>query len=189
MVSDKYSYVGEKIKYERLSHNLTLQELADKTKLSVSFLSQLENGKINPSLKALDKIASFFSIHIANLFVKSQKMQSYHFEDSDHIEVRNNNKILKFLMPKLKEMKAVVLTLEDYNDSIDYTIHQGIEFLYTVEGKIKVDFGIEAENKICKSGDTMIYLAQRTHRILNAHPGISKCFIVNLENTDSINIK
>lgn len=189
MVSDKYSYVGEKIKIERLNHNLTLQELADQTELSVSFLSQLENGKIAPSLKALDKIASYFSIHIANLFVKPKTMESYHFKEKDHIEVKNNNKLLKFLMPKLEEMKAVLLTLEDYDENIDFTIHKGIEFLYVIEGKIKVDFAVGEESTICESGDTMIYLAQRTHRILNAHSGLSKCFIINLENSNSINIK
>lgn len=189
MVSDKYSYVGEKIKIERLNHDLTLQELADETGLSVSFLSQLENGKIAPSLKALDKIASYFSIHIANLFDKPRQMESYHYQESDHIEVENGNKLLKFLMPKLQEMKAVLLTLEDFNDNIDYTIHKGVEFLYVIEGKLIVDFAVEDENQLCEAGETMIYLAQRTHRIINGHSGISKCFIVNLENTDTINIK
>ncbi|SIQ34855.1 helix-turn-helix domain-containing protein [Halanaerobium kushneri] len=189
MVTEKYSYVGEKIKLERLNHDLTLQELADETGLSVSFLSQLENGKIAPSLKALDKIASFFSIHIANLFVKPQSLETYHFSNSDHIEVENDNKFLKFLMPKLEEMEVVLLTLEDQNENFDYTTHKGVEFVYVLEGKVVLDFSNNQEKLICEEGDSMIYIAQRPHRILNAHSGSSKCFIINLEKSESINIK
>lgn len=189
MVTEKYSYVGEKIKLERLNHDLTLQELADETGLSVSFLSQLENGKIAPSLKALDKIASFFSIHIANLFVKPKALETYHYTNTDHISVENDNKFLKFIMPKLEEMEVVALTLEGYNENFNYTTHKGVEFVYVTEGRISLDFAMDSENLICETGDSMIYIAQRPHRIINAHSGVSKCFIINLEKSDSINIK
>lgn len=189
LVTEKYSYVGEKIKLERLNHDLTLQELADGTGLSVSFLSQLENGKIAPSLKALDKIASFFSIHIANLFVKPRSLETYHYSNDDHIEVENDNKFLKFIMPKLEEMEVVFLTLDNYNENIDYTTHKGVEFVYVIEGRISLEFALDSESHICESGDSMIYIAQRPHRIINDHAGTSKCFIINLENSDTINIK
>jgi transcriptional regulator with XRE-family HTH domain len=37
--------------------NMTKSELADKAEISVSFLSDLTNGKANPSLKIMDAIA------------------------------------------------------------------------------------------------------------------------------------
>lgn len=189
MTVNKYSYVGEKIKFERINHGLTLQDLADETGLSVSFLSQLENGKISPSLKALDKIASFFSIHISNLFVKPKLSKTYHYTNEDHIEVKNDNKKLKFIMPKLDELEIVVLSFDNEYQNSDYTTHQGVEIIYVLEGELKLEFKNDGESHYCQSGDSLIYKAERPHRILNVHQGFSKCFSINLAQSDNLNIR
>lgn len=185
----KYSYVGKKIKMERLERGLTLQDLALETDLSVSFLSQLENGKISPSLKALDKIASFFSIHISNLFIEPKPLKTYHFSKDEQLEVENGNKHIQFIMPKLEELETVILTLDGKNDDYEYTTHPGIELVYVIEGEIKIDFSKDDEVFICKNGDSVLYVADKEHRILNNYGGTSKCFVINLVKEEKINIK
>lgn len=54
--------VGEKIKELRKKNNLKLEELAEKTGLSISYISLIERGLKNPSLKALEKIAKAFKL-------------------------------------------------------------------------------------------------------------------------------
>ena len=49
--------VGKRIKELRKYKNLSLKQLADKIPLSVSFLSDIENGRSNPSIKRLEEIA------------------------------------------------------------------------------------------------------------------------------------
>lgn len=58
--------VGKRIRALRKSKGMTLEQLADKINLSISFLSDIENGRSNPSLdrlcdlaKALETRASF----------------------------------------------------------------------------------------------------------------------------------
>jgi len=49
--------VGRRIKELRKSRKITLKTLADSIALSISFLSDIENGRSNPSLQRLEEIA------------------------------------------------------------------------------------------------------------------------------------
>lgn len=51
-------FVGSRIKELRKERGLSLKELSYKIDISVSFLSDIENGKSNPSLERLADIAS-----------------------------------------------------------------------------------------------------------------------------------
>jgi transcriptional regulator with XRE-family HTH domain len=51
-----------RIKKLRKENNLTLAELAKKTNLAPNTISQYENGKRHPSIKATNKLASFFNV-------------------------------------------------------------------------------------------------------------------------------
>jgi transcriptional regulator with XRE-family HTH domain/mannose-6-phosphate isomerase-like protein (cupin superfamily) len=51
-------YIGEKLRSARMSQNMSLRELAEKADVSASLLSQIENGKANPSVRSLYSIAA-----------------------------------------------------------------------------------------------------------------------------------
>lgn len=52
------------IKERRLVLGLTQQDLSDYTGLSVRIIKSIENGKGNPSLKTLEKIADILGMEI-----------------------------------------------------------------------------------------------------------------------------
>ncbi len=54
---------GAKIREIREERGMSLSDLSAKTNLSVSFLSEIENGRKKPSLKSLDKIAEVLNIN------------------------------------------------------------------------------------------------------------------------------
>lgn len=58
----------KKVKTLRKQKNMTLKEMAEKTKLSEGFLSNIENCKRVPSLDTLDKIAIALRIDIVDFF-------------------------------------------------------------------------------------------------------------------------
>ena len=64
--------IGLKIKKIRLNKGLALKELASKSGLTSSFLSQLENGMTAPSVASLHKIAEALGIKVANLFQEGE---------------------------------------------------------------------------------------------------------------------
>lgn len=49
--------LGEKIKKFRLEKDLTQEKLADLVKMDFTTINKIENGKRNPSIKTIEKIA------------------------------------------------------------------------------------------------------------------------------------
>jgi len=60
--------VGNRIRMERRKQDLTLEQLSQKTGVSKSFLSQIERGKLNPSIASLKKISRALDLSVVNLF-------------------------------------------------------------------------------------------------------------------------
>jgi len=59
--------LGQQIKQKRLTLGLTQEELALKSGLSRSYISEVELGKRNISLNNIEKIAIALKVPIANL--------------------------------------------------------------------------------------------------------------------------
>ena len=60
--------LGERIKRLRGERELQQRQLAEKAGLTPSMVSQIESGRLSPSLHTLGKIASAFGVPIAALF-------------------------------------------------------------------------------------------------------------------------
>src|ERR1700678_3177978 len=60
--------IGERIKHLRLKKSMGLAELGRHTGLSASFLSQLETGRVVPTLRNLARIAMVFSKDLSYFF-------------------------------------------------------------------------------------------------------------------------
>lgn len=189
IISD-FVYIGKKIIKERRRRGWSQKVLCDKADVSPSLLSQIENGKINPSLKSLDKIASAFSIHISKLFIDYNRNEhSMHFTKDDHMIINDEGKrTLELLMPEMESMKTVLLTLKPKAIDHDYTKHSGIEFVYVFQGEIQVIFQEFNEKHKCSAGQTIVYHAISPHKLINLSDKTAKCFIVNLPKTDNINL-
>ncbi len=62
----------ERLKYLRISREITQSELAKKSKVSQSTIAQIESGKKDPSINTLKQIASALDIEIAILFASDE---------------------------------------------------------------------------------------------------------------------
>ncbi|NLP44440.1 MAG: helix-turn-helix transcriptional regulator [Peptococcaceae bacterium] len=59
--------LGKNIRNRRQDQGLNQSELAKMAKISVSYLSEIENERINPSSKTLLKIAKALKVNISDL--------------------------------------------------------------------------------------------------------------------------
>lgn len=59
--------LGERLKSYRKNAGYTLAQLKDLSGLSVSYLSDLERGRTNPSVKTLNTLASIYKISVSYL--------------------------------------------------------------------------------------------------------------------------
>lgn len=65
-------HIGEKLRTARLQQNMSLRELAEKAEVSASLLSQIENGKANPSVRSIYSIAAALSLPTNYFFPDGQ---------------------------------------------------------------------------------------------------------------------
>ncbi|MEY9140404.1 MULTISPECIES: helix-turn-helix domain-containing protein [Mammaliicoccus] len=85
--------IGNTIKEIRKQRKLTQQELADELKISRSYLSDIENGNKNPSIKTTEKLAKKLNVSVGYL-TSGNKMYSDLTEDEVTQQMIKMNKIL-----------------------------------------------------------------------------------------------
>ena len=61
--------IGRRIGERRTEMRLTQEQLAEKADLHTSYVGQMERGLRQPSLKALDKVATAFDLELYQLFI------------------------------------------------------------------------------------------------------------------------
>jgi len=71
-VKDIYDVVGERIRQERKTSSLTIEQLAGLAGISPSFLAYIETKKKKASLETIGKLAKALGIPVADLFKTSK---------------------------------------------------------------------------------------------------------------------
>lgn len=96
--------IGAKIKRIRLSNQLTLEELANRSELTKGFLSQLERDLTSPSVATLENILEALGTNLKDFF---QKMKMNKLFLVKTIFLKIYKMIIKFLIlfQMLKKMK------------------------------------------------------------------------------------
>ena len=71
ILNEQYNIFRENIKYYRKISNLTQEELAEKTDLSISYIKQIESNKEfkNVSLTVILKLSKALDISVDKLFI------------------------------------------------------------------------------------------------------------------------
>ena len=96
--------IGAKIKRIRLSNQLTLEELANRSELTKGFLSQLERDLTSPSVATLENILEALGTNLKDFFSEDEDEQIV-FSKDDFLKIYKM--IIKFLIlfQMLKKMK------------------------------------------------------------------------------------
>ena len=158
-------HIATKLKKLRLTQGLTVAKLAEKTGFSNAFISRVENFRINPSLKALAKLAEALGIGMSELFQEGSDGPEYVFSKMDEGEplVRDDSdkygmKYFSLAYSKInRKMNPFVIEYERSETARPMLMHDDDEFFVLMEGEI--DFIISDDKKRMKPGDT-VYLSK-----------------------------
>jgi transcriptional regulator with XRE-family HTH domain len=163
-------HIGERIRRLRLKKSMGLVELGRHTGLSASFLSQLETGRVVPTLRNLARIAMVFS-----------KDLSYFFETEPHSVFRVHRRKERVRLPQ-----TGVETPAYFFESLGYMVpdrhmdpyfaefvplaegmepkahlHAGSEFLYVLDGELEMHHG--DQECLLEAGDAVYFDASTAH--------------------------
>lgn len=93
--------VGERIKQIRKTTKLTQERLAEKTGLSVEYISRIERGVGQPSFKTLTSLAEVLNVHIKDFFDFKGPVL---FRDKKQ-EAKQSKEYIEAITIELKEMR------------------------------------------------------------------------------------
>lgn len=178
--------LGQKMRQLRLRKKIGLVDLGKHTGLSASMLSQLENGKMVPTLQTLARIAMVFDVGIDHFFTNRRKKSlfsvvragermrfperadaprpAYHFEC---LAFSSQDKSLQAYEATFEVRKAEEVT--------DHT-HAGAEFIHVLEGTLAVRYLDEEE--VLKAGDSVYFDSGQPHAYRALTEGGCKAVVI-----------
>jgi transcriptional regulator with XRE-family HTH domain len=180
--------IGERIKHLRLKKSMGLVELGRHTGLSASFLSQLETGRVVPTLRNLARIAMVFSKDL-NYFFEPEPLTLFRIHrGKDRVRLPQSGvadptyffESLGYLVPdrQLDPYFAEFLPTKP-DQSPRAHQHFGCEFLYVLSGTLIIHHGTESHR--AEQCDAIYFDASTTHSYECCGPNPATALIVTLQ--------
>ena len=165
-------YLGERIRKAREMRGLTLEDISSRTGIDVDTLKRMESGKMTPPLgqlirlgKALDMKMGYFispGVDKPMTVVRTDKRQPI----SRYGEKRSEQYGYAYesLAPEKgnRLMEPFIVTLLP-TDTEELSTHDGQEFLFVLDGEMKVQVGDQIE--FLRSGDAVYYDSNQPHLV------------------------
>lgn len=180
--------IGQRIKQFRHEANLSIAELAKKTGVTSSYISQVERSLINPSISKLNSIVKGMGLTLGDLFNNhASQAANDHGEEVTHEYGRVNqpkaqvvrkdlrksfflpqsNTQYFLLSPDLnRKIEFVLIVAPPHASSGNNTIcHEGEECCLILSGSMKLLF--DSEEYILEEGDSAYFDSSIPHRWKN----------------------
>ncbi|WP_027090468.1 helix-turn-helix domain-containing protein [Thomasclavelia saccharogumia] len=158
--------IGSKIKRLRQANGLTLEELANRSELTKGFLSQLERDLTSPSVATLEDILEALGTNLQEFFSEKPAEQIV-FKKDDFFINEQDDYIISYIIPNAQknDMEPILIELEKGKQSMTIDPHEGQEFGYVIQGKIKL---INGDNEfVLKKGETFYLKGLVSHYLIN----------------------
>jgi transcriptional regulator with XRE-family HTH domain len=133
--------IGQKIKERRQELKMSLRDLGEKTGLSASFLSQMENDLTEPSISSLQKIAGVLNVPMFTFLNGG--------EHPERVVRSNARKRLSFPNPHLQyelltddlshQMAGFIIRLKSGENHTTQQLYKATEeIMYVLEGEMEI---------------------------------------------------
>lgn len=96
--------IGDVLKRTRTIYNYKASEMSKLLEISPSYLSEIENGKKQPSLELLEKYAKIYGIKLSSLILLSENFDDAQKHDGGNALIRNlMMNLIRGLTPRAEE--------------------------------------------------------------------------------------
>jgi transcriptional regulator with XRE-family HTH domain len=187
--------IGERIKHLRLKKSMGLVELGRHTGLSASFLSQLETGRVVPTLRNLARIAMVFSKDLSYFFDPEPRTLFRMHRRDERVRMPQTGaddpsyffESLGYHVPdrQLDPYFAEFLPVKEGRMPRAHQ-HTGCEFLYLLSGGLDVRHG-DATHHV-EAGDAIYFDANTVHSYLCTGKAPATAVIVTLQHPPSMQL-
>lgn len=177
--------IGTTLRHTRLLKGMTLKRLAEIAECSESLLSKIENGRANPSLKMVHRLAAALGTPVAGLFRQHA--------DGDEIVLRNGERpIIETDQVRAGhgiQLEAVIADSPGHllsgvinhiapgGGSAGEFRHDGEEFGYVLEGEIELK--VSGKRYRVGRGDCFHFRSERVHSYRNIGDEVARVLWLN----------
>jgi transcriptional regulator with XRE-family HTH domain len=180
--------VGEKIRQLRESKGISIEELAEKSQISLDLVERLEDNAVIPSLSPLLKIAKVLDVRLGTFLddapqtgpvvVKSGKSENVMRFSGKNSNLKDSTLDFYSLASGKTDRHMEPFLIDVHPpETEDYQLssHEGEEFIFVMNGEIEVLYG--KETYLVSEGDSIYYDSVVPHD-LHAHGGDAKILAV-----------
>ena len=183
----KEKRIGERIKRLRLKKSMGLVELGRQTGLSASFLSQLETGRVIPTLRNLARISLvfgkdlnyFFEAEPQPMFRVHRKKERQRLPQSGVDDPTYYFESLGYMVPdrQLDPYFAEFLPQRKPSE-VKPHVHAGFEFLYVLDGELEIRHADKTYQ--VETGDGVYFDASTPHSYRSSGKTATQVIIVTM---------
>jgi transcriptional regulator with XRE-family HTH domain len=168
-------HIGERIKRLRLKKSMGLVELGRHTGLSASFLSQLETGRVVPTLRNLARVAMVFSKDLSYFFESEPQSLFRVHRRKERVRLPQTGvddptyffESLGYMVPdRLMDPYFAEFIPTKKGQDIRPHVHAGYEFLYILQGELEIRHGDLVS--LMEDGDSVYFDASTPHAYICA---------------------
>jgi transcriptional regulator with XRE-family HTH domain len=169
--SDVGRSLGPMIRRTRKRQQLTLQQLADRSKLSVSYISQIERNLLTPTVATLKRIAAALDIPTGQLMfaeVSSAKSMVAVLRKGHrkHVRFPQSSISYELLTPDLRRrVSALWLVANPGAEGGPALTHEGEDIVIVLQGQLSID--VAGTWHDLKAGDSIYFNSELSHRWRN----------------------
>ena len=158
--------IGNRLKKLRIAKDLTQEELASRAELSKGFISQIERDLTSPSISTLVDILQCLGTDLKDIF-QEEKDEQIVFQKGDYFKKVDSelNNTIEWIIPNAQKnmMEPILLTLQPGGSTYLDLPHEGEEFGYVLQGRIKIHLGKKIYQ--AKKGESFYFVPDSEHYI------------------------
>ncbi|MBR0554087.1 helix-turn-helix transcriptional regulator [Ciceribacter sp. L1K23] len=163
--------IGHEVRFFRKKLGITGADLANATGISLGMLSKIENGNTSPSLTTLQSLAKALGVPLSAFFRRFEEVRNaVYVRSGEGLELERRGtraghqyNLLGHLDggPSGLQMEPYLITLTAKSDVFPTFQHEGMEFLYMLEGEVKYRHADRLYTM--RPGDSLMFDADAPH--------------------------
>jgi transcriptional regulator with XRE-family HTH domain len=163
--------IGQEVRGLRKQLGLTVTDISAATGISVGMLSKIENGNISPSLTTLQSLSKALGVPVTSFFRRFEEPRSAVFvKAGEGVELERRGtraghqyNLLGHIAATASgvQVEPYLITLTTESDTFPTFQHEGLEFLYMLEGEVAYRHGDQVFT--LRPGDSLFFDADAPH--------------------------
>ncbi|HET6380959.1 MAG TPA: MerR family transcriptional regulator [candidate division Zixibacteria bacterium] len=168
---------GRRVRALRQQHGLSLREVAQRTGLSVSFLSSIERDATGVSMATLQRLTAAYGVTLVDLFAPSGSGYLVRATQRSALEL-SGVRVEQLAAASSVQLEPQLFVLAPGSSSQGGYSHRGEEFVFVLEGAVTFWVGDHAPYRL-RAGDALTFPSTLPHRWRNRAGGETRLLWIN----------